>query len=152
MNRVIWLVLGLLALTGCTEQLDSTSSGGSSKTPPTYSQAYRSLQELRDTDAVAKIERRKADENALPADSTAFNLRPVLGESALDKVQKKCKQLLASYNKTAKEYNTLRRPRAGAPKDDPDLVIVVSWKTPNLQAAGLPFSCGDKEPPARDSR
>lgn len=152
MKRLILLVLGLLMLTGCTEQLGSgPASSGAPKTPPTYGQVYQSLQELRDSDAVAKDEKRKADENALPTDSTAFNLFPVSGDSALSKARKKCKQLLGSYNKAAKEYNALPSPRKGAPQDDPDLVIVQLWKTLNVRTASLPFTCGE-DPPKPDPR
>lgn len=143
MNRVILLVLGLLMLTGCTEQLGATPLEGAPKTPPTYHQASQGLRKLQEGDAVAKEEKRKADENKLPADSTAFNLRPIGGSSALSKAQKECKQLLGDYNKLASEYNATPYPRTGAPQDDPKLVIVRQWKTPNPQTENLPYTCGE---------
>lgn len=143
MNRVILLVLGLLMLTGCTEQLGATPLEGAPKTPPTYRQASQGLEKLKDSDAVAKEEKRKADENKLPADSTAFNLRPIVGSSALSKARKECKRLLGDYNKLATEYNAALRPRTDAPKDDPNLVIVRQWKTPNPLTENLPYTCGE---------
>lgn len=148
---MILLVLGLLMLTGCTEQLGSgPASSEAPKTPRTYSEVYQTLRSFQDSDAVAKEEKRKADENALPDDSTAFNLIP-LSESALSKARKKCKKLLGEYNAAAKQYNTLPSPRKGAPEGDPDLVIVGLHKTLNARTAGLPFTCGEA-PPKPDLR
>lgn len=146
MNRLILFLLGLLAVAGCTGLPGETPLVGAPKPAPTYSQVVQVWEKLKDSDVVAKDERRKADENKLPDDSTAFNLRPIGGDSPLSKAEKKCKQLLSDYNKAAKQYNAAARPRKSAPEGDPDFVTVVLWgNTHNARAGGLPFTCGEED-------
>lgn len=153
MNRFIVLMLGLLVLTGCTALPDVISPDSGPQAPaPTYFQVTQDLEKLKDSDAVAKEERRKSNENALPRDSTAFNLRPVRGDSALDKAMIDCHKRIKAYAKLSTRYNALPRPRASAPKGDPNAEGVRLWNTINTRTPGSVFTCGEKEPESKDPR